>query len=305
MKTNTVYKRTFNRCLALLADRPLGEWLCSEAELGQELNVSRTTIRAVLSSLADSGIVAKRGTRRCLLRHPALEDYFPDPQTETVAELVERRFMEWVLKGDCRPGQAVNASELARQFGASTTAIREYLTYFAHFGLLERHPNSSWVFKGVTPEFAAEIYEIREMFELRSARRFAKLPDHDLSWALLDEIEQEHHILLAEIDQRFSDFSRLDERLHRLIHDASCNRFMREFYDVISIVFHYHYQWNKVDEKERNIVAIHEHFAYIQALQSRDVRLIEAKCRTHLRTARATLLRATSDGSVGADRGEL
>jgi hypothetical protein len=31
---------------------------------------------------------------------------------------------------------------------------------------------------GVTPDFAAEIYEIREMFELRSARRFVELaPD--------------------------------------------------------------------------------------------------------------------------------
>lgn len=299
MKGNTIYKRAYNRCLTLLATRPLGDWPCSEAELAQGLQVSRTTVRAVLSSLHERGIITTDGLRRYLLRPPAPEDYFPDPQTETVAELVERRFMDWVLKGDCRPGQTINASELARQFGTSTTAIREYLNHFNHFGLLERNPNSGWVFKGVTPEFAAEIYEIREMFELRSARRFVELPDQSPAWGQLAEIEREHHILLAEIDDRFSDFSRLDERLHRLIHDASCNRFMQEFYDVISIIFHYHYQWNKADEKERNIAAIHEHLAYIEALRSRDLRLIDAKCRAHLKTARATMLRSITDGPLG------
>ena len=29
---------------------------------------------------------------------------------------------------------------------------------------------------------------------------------------------------------------------HRLINDASRNRFIEDFYDVISLIFHYHYQ---------------------------------------------------------------
>ena len=157
MKTNTVYKRAFNRCLSLLAHRAPGEWPFSEAELAEALEVSRTTVRAVLATLAANGLVRTSGARRFLLRAPEAADYFPEPQTETVAELVERRFMQWVLQGDCQPGQTINASELARQFGTSTTAIREYLTHFSRFGLLERHPNSGWVFKGVTPAFAAEM----------------------------------------------------------------------------------------------------------------------------------------------------
>lgn len=298
MKANTVYKRAYNRCLALLEGVPPGDWPCSEAELAEALEVSRTTVRAVLSTLAEAGILRTSGLRRSVLRPPTPADHFPEPQTETVAELVERRFMQWVLQGDCRPGQTINASELARQFGTSTTAIREYLTHFSRFGLLERHPNSGWVFKGVTPAFAAEIYEIREMFELRSARYFVELADSAPAWAQLDEIERQHHRLLAEIDARFSDFSRLDERLHRLIHAASSNRFILDFYDVISIIFHYHYQWNKADEKERNIVAIREHLDYIAALRSRDLRAIDAKCRAHLRTARATLLRSIDLGPM-------
>ncbi len=299
MRANTVHKRAYNRCLAILAARPPGAWGVSEADLSESLEVSRTTVRAVLSGLAGAGLVGTEGGRRCLLRHPVPDDYFPDIETETVAEAVERKFMQWVLQGDCRPGQTVNTAELARLFGTSTTAVREYLTRFSQVGLLKRRENSGWIFAGVTPDFAAEIYEIREMFELRSARRFVELAPDAPAWAELDAIAGEHRALLAEIDARYRDFSRLDERLHRLIHDASRNRFIRDFYDVISIVFHYHYQWDKSDEKERHRVALLEHLDYIDALRSRDLRLIDQTCRAHLRTARATLLRSIAVGPLG------
>jgi DNA-binding GntR family transcriptional regulator len=300
MKGNSVYKRAYNRCLHKLAKLKLGTRLPSEAELAQDLDVSRTTVRAVLSSFTNGGIVTLDGARRSFARQPVEADYFPKVQTESVGAAVERRFMEWILQGDFRPGQLINCAELARQFSTSTTAIREYLAHFNHFGLLERRPNSAWVFKGITADFAAEIYEIREMFELRSAHRFAELAPDAPAWSELDIIEREHHRLLENIDVRYRDFSRLDEQLHRLIHDASQNRFVVNFYDVISMIFHYHYQWNKADEKERNHVALHEHLAYIAALRSRDPRAIETKCRAHLRTARKTLLRSIDIGPFNA-----
>lgn len=292
MKSNAVFKRAHNRCLNMLAKHEPGTYLRSELDLAQDLAVSRTTVRAVLSSLTDAGILDRDGSRRHLARSPVADDYFPEAQTESVGDAVGRRFMEWILQGDFRPGKLINCAELARQFSTSTSAVREHLAHFNHFGLLERRPNSAWVFKGVTADFAMEIYEIREMFELRSAHRFAELSPDAAAWSELDLIERDHHDLLENIDDRYQEFSRLDERLHRLVHDASQNRFVLNFYDVISMIFHYHYQWNKADEKERNYVALHEHIAYIHALRSRDLDAIDAKCRTHLQTARKTLLKS-------------
>ena len=42
---------------------------------------------------------------------------------------------------------------------------------FSRFGLIEKRPNSHWVLKGFTRDFALELTEVREMFELRSAAR--------------------------------------------------------------------------------------------------------------------------------------
>ena len=130
------------------------------------------------------------------------------------------------------------------------------------------------------------------MFELRSAAAFAHLPEDHPAWRELDAIEAVHHDILADIENRYLDFSELDERFHLLVHRASKNRFIVDFYDVIAIVFHYHYQWNKTNARQRNARALEEHLAYIAALRSRDPIEIESACRQHLKSARETLLQS-------------
>jgi DNA-binding GntR family transcriptional regulator len=128
------------------------------------------------------------------------------------------------------------------------------------------------------------------MFELYSAQRFITLSAEDPALEELSRIKQDHLALLREAETRYTEFSALDERLHRCVNDASRNRFIRGFYDMISMIFHYHYQWNKNDEKERNIAAIHEHLSYMEALQAGDASAVIATCNAHMATARSTLL---------------
>jgi DNA-binding GntR family transcriptional regulator len=292
MKTNAIFKRTYNACLDLLANLPIGAHLGSEPMLAGQFDVSRTTVRAALAALSASGLIRMKGREKIVQKRPVQTDFYPEIETEPVSDLVEKRFMQWILHGDCRPGQQINSLELARQFGVSTSAIREYLNGFSQFGLLERRPSGSWIVKGFTKEFALELSEVRELFELRSVQRFVELPDGDAAWRALEAIHRDHLLLREDIEKRHADFSALDERFHRLINNTSRNRFMVNFYALISMIFHYHYQWSKIGEKECHIVAIGEHLAYIEALKSRDKELAMARCRAHMNTARATLLRS-------------
>jgi DNA-binding GntR family transcriptional regulator len=289
MKTNAIFKRTYNACLDFMAQRPLGADLGSEPQLAAALDVSRTTIRAALDALRARDLIALNGREKRILRRPRAADYYPAIETEPVSDLVEKRFMQWILHGDCRPGQQINSLELARQFGVSTSAIREYLNGFSQFGLLERRPSGSWIVKGFTKEFALELSEVRELFELRSVQRFVELPDDDGAWRALDLIVRDHLLLKEELAARHVDFPALDERFHRLINNSSRNRFMVNFYALISMIFHYHYQWSKVGEKQHYGVAIDEHLAYIDALKRRDRELAMTLGRVHMNTARATL----------------
>lgn len=296
MKPDTVFKRAFNETLELVAVLGDGGTFPSENTLKARLNVSRTTVRKVLTTLAGRGVVGGSGAHRVVrsARRAAKLKRFPAGETEPLSAQVEKRFMEWMLRDNARPGTAINELELARRFGVATTGIREFLNRFQRFGLIERHPNAGWVLKGFTTEFALELFEIREMFEMRSAQAFVALPDHSPLWRAIDALREEHLGLLNEIDERFQDFSDLDTRFHRLINSAAPNRFIGDFYDIIALIFHYHYQWNKKDERQRNVVAISEHLTYIEALLSGSASMVALACSAHLASAKQTLLRSTS-----------
>ncbi|WP_159951959.1 GntR family transcriptional regulator [Rhizobium sp. 18065] len=291
-KQNTVFKDAYNRTLKLIEET---DSLPSEPELGGALGVSRTTVRAVLTRLGETGLIVWDKRAKTVLRRPSKSDYFPSEETDSLSEIIERSFMRRILAGGAQPGMQINELELAREIGTGTTSVREFLIRFSRFGLIEKRPNSHWVLKGFTREFALELTEVREMFELRSAARFGHLAEDHPAWGELKEVEAQHRELLADIDNRYSEFSELDERFHLLVQKASSNRFIIDFYDIISIVFHYHYQWNKTNARARNARALEEHLDYIDALFSRDGKKIEEACRRHLKSARETLLQSIQD----------
>ena len=295
MKSETVFKKAFNSLLDYIVahshDRVSLE---SESHLADLFKISRTTVRKVLSELDNRQLISRNTSGLLIVRPPGSDDYFPVADTVAAADRVEKKFMEWMLRSDRKPNQHINGLELARQFAVSTGAIREYLNRFTRFGLVEKRPNSGWIIRGFTTEFALELFEVRELFEIRSAKAFAMQPEDSQAWTALRELEKEHLALLAQIKTRYQDFSNLDERFHHLVNDAARNRFIADFHDVMSLIFHYHYQWNKVDEKERNAVAIGEHLDYIKALYTRNPERIEQAARRHLKSARNTLLASIS-----------
>lgn len=294
MKPDTLFKRAYNDTLELLAKIGRGGAVPSENALRTELGVSRTTVRKVLAALEDKGAI--HGPKKNLVIRATGKTIqrFAKSETVATADQVEQRFMEWMLRDNAKPGTVINELDLARQFGVATTGIREFLNRFQRFGLIEKRSNGGWFFKGFTQEFALELFEIREMFEVRSAKAFANLGVGSPLWNTLAALRDEHLALLKSFEGHYLDFSDLDRRFHILINSASPNRFIQGFYDIIALIFHYHYQWNKQDEKQRNKAAVHEHLRYIEALMSRSVAKSEQACKLHLRSARDTLLSATA-----------
>ncbi|RDJ15960.1 GntR family transcriptional regulator [Rhizobium grahamii] len=288
-RQNTVFKEAYNRYVAALRTDAA---LPSEPEIAAQLGISRSTARAILARLSDAGIIRWNKRQKIVLRQPTEADFFPSEETNSLHEIIERSFMQRILSDDAAPGMQINELELARDIGTGTTSVREFLIRFSRFGLIEKRPNSHWILKGFTRDFALELAEVREMFELHSAAEFGRLPPESDAWRALSDIKAEHQAMLRDLDLRYKEFSALDERFHLLIHGASKNRFIADFYDAIAIIFHYHYQWNKAFARERNERAIHEHLDYIAALESHDPAAIDSACRLHLRSARQTLLQS-------------
>lgn len=293
MRSDTVFKRAYNDALDLMQQRQPGDCLPSEVQLCLALDVSRTTVRKVLNALTQARLISDPAVKRCLVTWNGGTGRYHPSETIPRSKQFEQDFMSFILRGNARPGTLLNELDLARRFGVATTMVREFLNRFQRVGLVEKRPNGGWVLKGFTARFATELFEIREMFELRSARLLARLPADDPIWVNLAAMREEHLSFVNRIDVDYARFPDLDSAFHRLINAAHPNRFIDGFFDVITLIFHYHYHWNKADERERNTVALAEHLAYIDALMSRDADRVESACKAHLASARQTLLRAT------------
>ncbi|MDO8884711.1 MAG: GntR family transcriptional regulator [Pseudotabrizicola sp.] len=289
-RTDTRFRQSHNAMLDMLSTLPLGAGLPSEVQLAAQLGVSRTVIRAVVQKLGADGILQGSGREKRLTRLPKPKDRLSLREDYIGRDELEARFLDWVLRFDVPAGTALNITQLARQFTVPPHALQEFLASLGQSGLIERRARGGWRLLGFTADYAVELSEFRQVLELNAIRAFTALPKEHAAWTALSKIRAEHLELLDRIDRDFHDFSRLDGRFHSLINSVVSNRFVAEFQKVISLIFHYHYQWDKTMERYRNEAAIREHLTIIAALQDRDTLSAEARARGHLATSKETLL---------------
>jgi DNA-binding GntR family transcriptional regulator len=289
-RTDERFREAFNTLLDHCASLQVGDQLPAELALAAHLDVSRTVVRSALERLQEAGIVRWEGRAKTLLRTPEKGDRLAVQSDPLSADELERQFLNWILRFDVAPGTALNVTELSRKFRVPAYGLQEFLASLSRFSLVRRRPKGGWELVGFTRDYAVELSDFRMMLELNAVSHLVALPaDHGI-WRRLDELEAAHRTLADEIDARFHDFSLLDEQFHTIIGSVVKNRFVAEFQKVITLIFHYHYQWDKKDERERNMAAIGEHLRVIVALKQRDEAAALKAAREHLSTSKQTLL---------------
>lgn len=289
-RSNVRLIRAYNSFLENCEGMKKGQNLPSENMIAQDLQVSRTVVRGVLTRMSEVGLVHLEGRAKTIQRAVRKSDFIEEPPAFLGIDELENRFFDWVLRMDVPPGTVLNVAQIAKDFHVATHTLQEFLSSLSHYGIVTRRPRGGWQLEGFTENFALELSEFRTILELNAVRRCVALPPEHPIWGKLDQLEIEHHSLLERIETDYHDFSKLDETFHFTINSIVENRFVRDNQKIISLIFHYHFQWNKEDERSRNQAAIHEHLAYIEALRSGDVTRAEDAAQTHLTTSAKTLL---------------
>ena len=293
-KPSFLVQETNNKLLDLIANTMANNQpLCGELSLSKQMNTSRTTVRTVIKMLGDRGVIGRHGSKYYVLRSPVQEDYFELAGTpSSKEEQFECFFLSLVKTGKLHPGDRFSELDLARKSDCTTITVREFLIKFSHTGLIQKKPREQWQMVEFDQSFAQELISFRKLLEMASIRALLEKPIDDPVWIELKVLLADHKNLVQDMDQRYSDFSELDARLHRLIQSSSSNRFISRFFDIVTFVCHYHYQWDRSDEKERNKAAAHEHIDLITKLLSRDIDGAIISLERHLNTAQNTLMRS-------------
>jgi len=301
-RPNILQKRTANRILENLAAEAWVSSLPSESQMARRMNLSRTTVRGACQLLVSNGVLTRSRGMLVPARRPRKSDYFSEIETSGPRELIERTFVQRILLGDWQPGQLLSETDLARESGAGLASVREFLIGFSRFHLVEKRPRGGWRLLGLDVGLANEVAEMRALVETAAIER---VPDNpDFAWMeQLDALIQRHEALMEACKQNYLSFASLDRDFHLWLIAHLRNRFARDLYDVISFVFHYHYQWNKASELERNRVAIAEHLRILAALRAGDRSAARARLAEHLATSRASFIRSVRDVGNDPSRG--
>ncbi|MGV7207170.1 FCD domain-containing protein [Oxalobacteraceae bacterium A2-2] len=298
----TVFKRSANLLLQHIAGHvAVGDTLPTEHQMAGLGDGSRTAIRSALAYFHEQGLISDLKERR-LVRKPQSGDYFDLAELETGAQRIRQVLMERIYHSDMPPGSEFSEAELARASGTSTISVREFLIEFSRFGLIEKKPRGGWRLCAFDHSFAMELADVRQMFELAAIERYGQLaPDH-AAHATVAELIRRHEQLGSVMPARHQDFPALDSDFHLFLIRLLHNRFAQGLYDTVSLVFHYHYLWDKDGEQARNQYAVHEHLDILRALARRDIAAATQAMRIHLSSSRSTLLEGIHSREMKAHR---
>jgi len=276
--------------------------LPSQSALAEMYNISRTTVRHILSHLCERGVLRQSGQDYQILRQPEMQDGF-DGSSASLAEqnrLFEQAFFTMINQRQLRAGERFSELQLARAAGVSPVVVREYLLKFERYNLIRNEKRGQWSMKQFDQAYAEQLFELREMLETHSLQHFLNLPDDDPRWLQAKTLLERHRILRDSIGSSFRMFSQLDREFHALLLSAADNIFFNQSLEIISVIFHSHYQWDESDLKQRNIIAIDEHMTILSALICRsDLDATLALC-NHLNSAKQSMIRSINQSHSAA-----
>lgn len=293
-RTKSLREKVINQFLDAIQQNYLRSPLPSQSALADMYNISRTTVRYVLAYLVEKDILAISDNYLIIARSPSNNDFLDimiSPE-EKKSNTFESVFYKMIQQHILKPGCNFTEIQLAKYAHVHPRDVREFLLKFSRYNFIENKHRGVWHLKIFEQKYAEELFEIRELLETFALSCFMKLPPEDSRWVKMKELLFQHKTLRESVINNYRSFSELDRKLHHLLLSAADNRFIDHALDLVTVIFHFHYQWDNKDLRERNIIAIEEHMIILNAVLNHDETLAMHELRNHLNTAKRSMIRS-------------
>lgn len=197
-----------------------------------------------------------------------------------------QQIKEAILNGQYRPSQRLAEEDLAATLGMSRNTIRLALGQLEKERLVE-----SEAFKGkrvavIDLDETLQILEARELLEGYLAGRAAENMEvgalHELA-EILQRME------IAQSQEKFDQYSRLNGRFHHVIHQVAQKPVISQFISDLRTRL-IRFQYRTVLVPGRAAQSFHEHQQIYAALAAHDVQAADAAMRLHVAHVRQTIL---------------
>lgn len=148
----------------------------------------------------------------------AMKHWQPRGHAQQAAHHVFEQLRDDILALTRIPGSELSRQTLQKQFGLSSTPIRDALMRLEEAGLVDVFPQSGTVVSLIDVRLAREAQFLRRSIELETVRTLAALPDAGLLRDLRAAIAEERKHATAKNLKRFDD---ADLVFHKTLYDAA------------------------------------------------------------------------------------
>ena len=139
-------------------------------------------------------------------------------RSQQAADQVYEQLRDMILSLRLTPGTVLSRSELQRQFGLSSTPIRDALMRLDEAGLVEVFPQSGTIVSLINLPLARQAQFLRRAIELEVVRILAEAPDVNLIQRLRVVIDEQQRRAKEQDLERFNE---LDLAFHKILYDAA------------------------------------------------------------------------------------
>jgi DNA-binding GntR family transcriptional regulator len=190
-----------------------------------------------------------------------------------------------ILAGRFPPGSRLNELRLANELALSRGPIREALRGLEREGLVVSLPNRGSFVSRVTPDYMAEIFDLREIVEPAAAHKAFARRSHGLAGPLLEVVRDMRE---AAETGTLGTTSALHARFHGVIYHEASGRLWGELWDRIEVPLRIYLQgltWTQETVTEH----VERHAQLAEVLIGGDAGAVDAAILEHLAQARAQL----------------
>ena len=220
----------------------------------------------------------------------------PGPTTpSTLKSHIYQRLRDAIVSGRYRPGDRLNESQIAREFGVSRIPVREALMQLQEHGLVMNHERRGMFVTRLSEEDVQRINSLRVVLEaeaLKLCRLKISKPDAQRLTTIMERME-------AWTERTEMDAAALDLEFHRTLWEAAGNPYLTKTLDslVTSLFAHKALEYVSADLKRWSL---HHHRALLDVALGQSNIEPEAAIIIHMRTAYNEPERFSSFGATPA-----
>ena len=199
-----------------------------------------------------------------------------------VADDVYTQLMSLIIDGHVGPEQPLSIDALAREFGVSSSPVREALARLESTGLVRRYALRGYrVAPELTAAELAELMDARIVLEPAAAAAASRAPSPEFVAELRLAVDALSHAPRGGQFDDFRDYFEADRRFHRSIFENADNRFLELAYGALGgqVQRFRLFSGRGVTDAEQTIA---EHTRVLEAIAAGDEVLAAEAMRDHL-----------------------